>query len=150
MRKLLSLSFILVSTLAVSAQDKKAEKKPEAFDVKKLEGSWSFVSGVKAGAKSGDDLKKNEVVIKGTEMTMTISDAKFILKMTVNDKKTPVECDFEITDGPIGKGDVAKGIIELNGDELKVCYPNMGMGDRPTKFDGEKNFFFVLKKKAAK
>ena len=154
MRQLLTLSVLIVATWSVSAQDKKDEKKDdkkaEAFDAKKLEGTWTFVSGMKAGQKSGDDVKKNEVVFKGNEMTMTIGDMKFVLKMTINDKKTPIEVDFEITDGPIGKGDIAKGIIELTGDELKVCYPNMGMGDRPAKFDGEKNFFFVLKKKAAK
>ena len=93
MRSFLTLSVLFVATWSVSAQDKKDEKKDdkkaEAFDAKKLEGSWSFVSGVKAGQKSGDDVKKNEVVVKGNEMTMTISDAKFVLKMTINDKNRP-------------------------------------------------------------
>jgi uncharacterized protein (TIGR03067 family) len=47
------------------------------------------------------------------------------------------------------KGSTSKGIVELKGEELKMCYDSTGSGDRPTKFDGEKNHLFVLKKKKA-
>ena len=150
MRMLLSLSVALIATWSLSAQDKKDEKKADGFDVKKLEGTWSFVSGSKAGTKSDDKQKKTEFTVKGDEMTMSTEEGKFVFKMTVVDaKKNPAEVDFEITDGPIGKGSTTKGIVSLDGEELKICYPDMGMGDRPTKFDGDKCNLFVLKKKKA-
>lgn len=126
----------------VSADDAK-------FDPKNLEGTWTFVSGMKAGTKSSDDeLKKMTVTVKGDEMRMKSDQGEFVFKLTFDAKANPVAVDMEITDGPIGKGEKNKGIVELKGDEFKICYPGMG-GDRPAKFDGEKNHLFVLKKKKA-
>lgn len=142
MRSVLSLSVALVAAWSASAQDK-------AFDAKALEGSWSFVSGMKAGQKANEESLKGEVTVKGDTMTMKMGEGSFVFKLTFDGKKTPVEVDMEITDGPIGKGEKGKGIIELKGDELKLCYPAPGGTDRPTKFDGEKNHLFVLKKKKA-
>ncbi|MFO0938856.1 MAG: TIGR03067 domain-containing protein [Gemmataceae bacterium] len=144
MRMLLTLSLALLTGWTLSAQDKKAD-----FDLKKMEGSWSFSSGSKAGTKSDDPIKKYEVTVKGTELTLNLAETgKFIMKVTLVDgKKSPAHVDFEITEGPIGKGSVAKGIVSVDGDEMKICYPNMGEGDRPAKFDGEKNYCFILKKK---
>jgi len=71
----------------------------------------------------------------------------FVIKYTLDTKASPVTIDMEITDGPAPevKGGKAKGIVEVKGDEFKIAYEPMG-GERPTKFDGEKFYFFTLKK----
>lgn len=140
MRMVLSLAVAFAATTAFA----------EDFDAKKLEGSWTFKSGMKAGTKAADESLKGEVVIKGDVMKMPLGDMNFEFKLVIDGKKTPVEVDLEITEGPIGKGEKAKGILSLEGDELKICYPAPGSNDRPTKFDGEKNHLFVLTKKKAK
>lgn len=140
MRMVLTLAVAFAATTAYAAD----------FDAKKLEGSWTFKSGMKAGTKAADESLKGEVVIKGDVMKMPLGDMNFEFKLVIDGKKTPVEVDLEITEGPIGKGEKAKGILSLEGDELKICYPPPGTTDRPTKFDGEKNHLFVLTKKKAK
>jgi uncharacterized protein (TIGR03067 family) len=144
---LLSVAFAI--TIGV-AQDKKDEKKDDKkFDAKTLDGAWSVESGVKMGNKSGDEVKKMEISFKDSTMKMKTPDGEFVFKMKFNADKTPLEVDIEIADGPIGKGSTTKGIAELKGEELKLCYEPTGMGDRPTKFDGEKAHYFVFKKKKA-
>lgn len=140
MRMVLSLAVAFATTAAYAAD----------FDAKKLEGTWTFKSGMKAGTKAADESLKGEVVIKGDMMKMPLGDMVFDIKLVVDGKKTPVEVDLEITKGPIGEGEKRKGILSLEGDELKICYPADGSSDRPTKFDGEKNHLFVLTKKKAK
>jgi uncharacterized protein (TIGR03067 family) len=88
-----------------------------------------------------------EVSVKDSVMKMKTPDGEFVFKLTFNDKKSPVEVDIEITEGPIGKGSTTKGIVELKDDELKLCYDSSTTGDRPAKFDGEKAHYFVFKKK---
>jgi uncharacterized protein (TIGR03067 family) len=140
MRMVLSLAIAFSATTVVAAD----------FDAKKLEGTWTFKSGMKAGTKAADESLKGEVVVKGDVMKMPLGDMMFEFKLVIDGKKTPVEVDMEITEGPIGKGEKRKGILSLEGDELKICYPADGSADRPTKFDGEKNHLFVLTKKKAK
>jgi uncharacterized protein (TIGR03067 family) len=140
MRMILSLAVAFAATSAFAAD----------FDAKKLEGTWTFKSGMKAGTKAADESLKGEVVIKGDMMKMPLGDMVFDIKLVTDGKKTPVEVDLEITKGPVGEGEKRKGILSLEGDELKICYPADGSADRPTKFDGEKNHLFVLTKKKAK
>lgn len=150
MTKFLSMMAMVGLVGFATAQDKKDEKKSEEFDAKKLVGEWSIESGLKAGAKSGDEIKKMVATIdKEGVLKMKTPDGEFVFKLKFDEKKTPVEVDIEILDGPIGKGSTSKGIAELKGDEFKLCYDGTGMGDRPAKFDGEKANLFVLKKKKA-
>lgn len=136
------LSACLVSLIALSAT--LAEDKP--IDVKKLEGKWTFVSGMKNGNDAGDDMKKAEFEIAKDVMTLTNNGQTFKFKFTIDSKPSPAAIDLEITESPFGAGMKAKGIIALDGDDLKLCYIPMG-DDRPKKFDGKEAFFFVLKRK---
>lgn len=124
----------------VGADDKKE------LDVKKLEGKWSFVSGMKNGNEAGEEMKKAEIGISKDVMTMTTGMGEFKFKFTIDAKANPATIDLEITDGPVGQGSKSKGIISVDGDELKLCYDPMG-GDRPKKFDGKEAHLFVLKRK---
>jgi len=82
------------------------------------------------------------------EMKGPMGDMKFEFKYTIDAKVTPVAIDLEITEGPIGKGEKRKGILELKDDTLKLSYPPEE-GDRPAKFDDGKSHSFTLKKEKA-
>ena len=141
MRMALVLGLAAALATASRADDKK-DKAP--LDPAKLEGTWTFVSGVKNGAKASEEGLKSAVKITKDKLTMGEGDMKFEFKYTVNAKATPAEIDLEMTAGPVGAGSKAKGLIALDGDELKLCYTPE---DRPKEFSGEKAFLFVLKRK---
>jgi uncharacterized protein (TIGR03067 family) len=141
--------FMVAVGLTVSAQNApKAEAKKEdaKFDAEKLVGSWKVTGGKKAGTAVGEDAKKSVVTITKDSMTMTVGEGKFVFKYTVDAKASPVAIDIEITDGPVGKGEKTKGIIELKDGKLKLCYAAPGSTDRPAKFDDDKAFSFEMEK----
>jgi hypothetical protein len=54
---------------------------------------------------------------------------------------------MEMTESPFGAGAMAKGIIEVKGDDLKLCYTTEG--DAPKNFEakeGSNAHSFVLKR----
>jgi len=123
-----------------------AEDKP-AFDAKKLEGEWTYVSGKRAGDDANKESLQGKVTITKDMITVPAGpDMKFIMAYKVDAKTNPVSIDIEIKDGPVKEGKAA-GIIALDGDTLKLCYT--AMGKRPTKFESTKEngeFYFVLKR----
>jgi uncharacterized protein (TIGR03067 family) len=147
MKSLISASVVvLVSAWAVA--DDKADK-GAAFDAAKLVGNWDYVAGTKSGEKVEKDHLVGKVTI--TKDTITIpagQDMKFVIAYKLNTKASPVGVDMDIKDGPVKEGK-AEGIIELKGDDLKLCYVPMPGGKRPTKFESTKDngaFYFVLKR----
>ena len=131
---------LVVALGALSAAD---EKK---FDAAKVEGTWEYKSGEKNGKKVEADALKGKVKITKDMISMGEGDMHFEFKFTVDAKASPATIDMEMTKSPFGAGAKAKGIIAFDGDDIKLCYNPMEGGDRPTKFDGEKNHLFVLKK----
>ena len=145
MRTALGLGLAIVLAAPLAADDKKDDKKP-AFDAAKLVGDWEYKSGEKSGTKvEGESLKPK---IKITKETLAVGegDMLFEFKYTLDTKANPVAIDLESTKSPIAGlvGMKAKGIIAFDGDDVKLCYAPGG--DRPTKFDGAKDHYFVLKK----
>ena len=143
MRTALALGLTLALGAFTAADEKKEDKK---FDASKLEGTWEFKSGEKNGTKMAADALKGKVKITKDLISMGEGDMHFEFKYTLDAKKDPVAIDMEMTKSPFGAGAKAKGIIAFDGDDIKLCYNPMEGGDRPTKFDGEKNHLFVLKK----
>jgi uncharacterized protein (TIGR03067 family) len=137
------MAFVL-GLAAALATVSRADDKKAALDPAKLEGTWTFVSGMKNGAKASDEGLKSTVKITKDKLTMGEGDMKFEFKYSVNAKAGPAEIDLELTSGPVGAGSKAKGLVALDGDELKLCY---SPEDRPKEFSGEKAFLFVLKRK---
>lgn len=150
MKAVRALAFAVVVALVVPvvAEDKKDAK----FDAEKVVGEWTITGGKKAGKDIDDNAKKGTYSISKDKITLK-EDGKtmFVFAYTVDAKETPAAIDMEIAESAIDglKGSKAKGIIELSGDELKLAYDGSG-GERPKKFDDEKAFSFVLKKKADK
>ena len=141
------LAFAIVATVGFTAVAE--EKKDSKFDAAQLVGDWNVTGGKKMGKEIGDEGKKGIYTFTKDKITLK-DDGKVMFEFTysINAKTSPVNIELEISKSEIDglKGLKAKGIIELKDGELKLCYDGMG-GDRPTKFDDEKAFSFVLKKK---
>src|SRR6516162_6050228 len=146
---LLALGTIVFMLSALTAADEKDSDEGK-LDPAKLVGTWNYVSGEREGKKVPEEnLKKGTVEITKDTITLKSDDATFVLKYSVDAKKSPARISMEITDGPQGKGSKSEGIIALKGDELKLCYQWMG-GDAPKEFatkEDSKLHLFVLKKK---
>lgn len=150
MKFMCALAFVLVAAVGFPALAE--DKKDAKFDAEKMLGDWNVTGGKKMGKEIGDDGKKGSYTITKDKITLK-EDGKnqFVFGYTVDAKTSPANIELEILESAIDglKGLKAKGIVELKDGELKLCYDGMG-GDRPTKFDDEKAFSFVLKKKEAK
>ena len=135
---------LVVALGALSAADDTKDK--AAFDPARLVGTWEFKSGEKNGQKASEDGLKPKV--KVTKETITIGEGEmlFEFKYTVDAKASPATIDMEMTKSPFGPGAKAKGIVGFDGDDWKLCYNATEGGERPTKFDGAKAHYFVLKK----
>jgi uncharacterized protein (TIGR03067 family) len=143
---LLALGVAVVVLSPLTAADKDEAK----LDPAKLVGIWSYVSGEEDGKKkTADDLKGGTVEITKETISLKSDEATYVIKYTLDTKKSPVRISMEITKGPQGEGQKAEGIIELKDDQLKICYAPMG-GEAPKEFsakEGSKLHLFVLKKK---
>jgi uncharacterized protein (TIGR03067 family) len=141
---LLGLIALLALCVPAGAEDK------AKLDPAKLVGTWNYVSAVKDGKKVPEDnLKKGVVEITKDNITLKSEDGNFVIKYKLDPDTKPCGLKMEITDGPGGVGSKANGIIALDGDDLKICYPPMG-GDAPTDFtskEGSGRHLFVLKRK---
>ena len=143
--RVLVLGVVFAAATQATADDKKADK----LDPAKMVGTYSFVSGVKDGEKSpSDNVKALTMTFTKDTMSMKSPDGEFKFKYTVDASKSPAAIDLEITDGPVGKGSKAKGIVSMEGGTVKLAYHPMD-GDRPKDFDAKKGtgqHSFTLKK----
>jgi uncharacterized protein (TIGR03067 family) len=124
------------------------QDKEGKFDAAKLVGTWNYVSGVKDGEKVEQDRLKSLTVVITKETITLKGDMTFVIKYTLDTKKTPVGVAMTITESPFGAGATAEGIIAVSGDELKFCYAPMG-GGVPKAFEakeGSRHHLFVLKR----
>ena len=133
------------------AVDAQAEK--SKFNENQILGTWKYISGEKNGAKLNEEhFEGQEVVITQETITLKSSEFTFVLDYEFTEHKQPQTVKLTILESPFGTGQKTNGIIELNGDTLKLCYPPMG-GDSPAKFDGKagtEQHNFVLKREAQK
>jgi uncharacterized protein (TIGR03067 family) len=124
------------------------DRQPAKLDPDKLVGKWNYVSGVKDGAKvDADNLKKQTVTFTKDKITLK-GDDTFVMKYDLDTAKKPVGIKLEMLESPFGPGAKAAGIIELTGDDMRLCYAPMGE-DAPKTFDakeGSKVHLFVLKR----
>lgn len=146
MRTLGTLGLALLLATAAPAEDKKGGK----FDPKALEGNWTYVSGQKSGEKSPEEALKGKVAITKDAITLTGGDARFVIAYKLDTAQSPVTIDMEMKESPFGAGAKAIGIIEVKGDELKLCYVTPdGGAKRPTRFESTKDnsaHLYVLKR----
>jgi uncharacterized protein (TIGR03067 family) len=127
-----------------------AEDKPK-FDAAKLEGKWKFTAGTKSGNKVDAKALESEVTITKDSFTIKGDDGTHVMTFKIDDSKSPMQIDMVGKEGP-AKDFKAEGIIELDGDTLKLAYgtniPGLE-GKRPAKFEStadNKALYFVMKR----
>src|SRR5437868_3285620 len=87
------LPFVAVCLLAAADSPKSA--------LKKLEGTYTMVSGEKEGKKLSEDVvKAASLVIKGNKHTVHVGDDTIVGTHKVNAAKTPHTIDATDTEGP--------------------------------------------------
>src|SRR5262249_28992962 len=127
-----------------------AGEKP-SLDPEKLVGKWQYVSGEKSGEKVDLKMIKDQAITV-TKDTWTLQGKdvkeKFVMKYELNTKKSPATIKLTMTESPFGAGAVSHGIVEVKGDELRLCYATEG-DTAPKEFktkEGDKNHLFVMKR----
>jgi uncharacterized protein (TIGR03067 family) len=142
-----AISFLGAATFVLAGSIMAADDK-DKFDAGKMVGTWTYVSGEKNGTKvDPETLKGGTVKITKETITLESPQGKFVIKYTLDTKNSPVSLAMEMTESPFGAGAMAKGIIDVKGEELKLCYATEG--DAPKKFEtkeGSNSHLFVLKK----
>ncbi|MFO0970594.1 MAG: hypothetical protein U0793_34045 [Gemmataceae bacterium] len=73
------------------------------------------------------------MTIDAESFVLKSDEAEFVMKYTIDAKKDPVQISFEITKSLFGPAK-ANGIIQVSGDEFKLCYAVEG-GKAPAKFE---------------
>lgn len=127
----------------------------ENEELKKLNGTWGFVSVVDNGKAIPADK------IKGSKIIFTEDKANWLLPASAPEKlqetglaikldpsKTPKVIDVTLTTGP-KKDQTSKCIYQLDGDTLKICFVDDGKNDYPTVFEskeGSKITLWTLKR----
>lgn len=117
------------------------------FDASKLEGKWKFTEGWKFGTKSTAEAIGGEVTITKDTITIKGGDMTHVMAYKLNAKASPVAITLTGKEGP-SKDFVSEGIIQVTGDEIKLCYA-MPKEERPKKFESPKDskiLYFTLKK----
>jgi uncharacterized protein (TIGR03067 family) len=119
----------LAALIVVAPRLLAAEDKVEG-DLKKLQGTWTSVSGDGSG--------KITYTIQGKKFKLEAPSRSYEMTLILDEKAKPDKTiDFQIDEGPEdAKGKTSKGIYKLEGDD-KFIYCFAPMGDRPTKFETE-------------
>jgi uncharacterized protein (TIGR03067 family) len=114
-------------------------------------GDWTIVAGERAGEKEPEERIKGTAV-HSTADTITVTDKNdketYVATYKIDLGKKPHPILMTAKNGP-DKGQTARGIIQLQGDTLKLCYAvpgNPAPADFATK-KGENQLLFVMKKR---
>jgi uncharacterized protein (TIGR03067 family) len=132
-----------VGLLALSLR---AEEKAVKLDAKSLEGKWTITKGEHDGkALPPDHFTGSVVTFTKTKIFGTDKNTKefFSADYTVDTSSTPAAIKMTAIAPKKEKSD---GIIEMNGDTVRLCYALPG-GETPKKFEaGVKQNCFTLKR----
>jgi uncharacterized protein (TIGR03067 family) len=138
------LALILVGLQAARVDEKKADDKGAAL---KVAGTYMVVAGEKDGKKEPDERVKGTVVRFTDDMVIvTDKDKKetFTATYKITGTKSPYALTMTSKDDA-AKGETARGLIEREGDQLRLIYALPG-GEAPTEFKTkDKQLMFVLK-----
>jgi len=120
----MSKSLLLVPVLVLVA----AADSPKG-DLKKLQGTWSLVSGQNDGNKiPEDDAKAISLEIKGDKYLVKVRDESIEGTLKLDPTQKPKTIDAARADG-----ETLHGIYELKDDEFRVSLASAGQ-DRPKDF----------------
>ena len=154
------IGFTMAALLATAAQGQVIKTTagtatPAPAKANEFEGAYTITAGEEAGKASPEEhIKDTSVRITGDTIVVADKDDKELYvakyKLGESEKGKPISITMTETGGPRGrKGAKAVGIIEKDGDTVKLCYCYEG-GIVPTQFKttaGEKQLCFTMKKK---
>ena len=149
MRTAIGLGMTLFLATATMGQDTKtALSKTNEF-----EGAYTITAGEDNGKPAPEEhIKGTSVRITGDTIVVADKDDKelYVSKYVLDTTKKPASITMTETGGPRGrKGQKAQGIIERDGDTIRLCYAYES-GIVPTQFKttaGEKQLCFTMKRK---
>lgn len=110
-------------------------------ELKAMAGTWRPISTENNGNKAPEEILKEIRWARDADGKWAMQrDDKTVLEWTVKKidaTKKPKTIDLEVTFGS-HKGQIYRGIYELNGDTLRVCLAQPERTERPTEFSGRK------------
>lgn len=116
-------------------------------ELKAMTGTWKPVSAENNGFPSAEGDLRGTRWVRDADGTWAFRrDDKTILTWKVkaiDAAKRPKAIDIEVADGP-HKGTVYKGIYDLDGDTLRICFALPDRAERPTEFKAGKGSVCAL------
>jgi uncharacterized protein (TIGR03067 family) len=126
-------SFLII--LAVASTGLCADPKPAKDS---LNGAWTLASGVMAGEKMSDEVRKSvHLMLRNGKYAAKVGEDTDQGTYTVDKSKTPATMTLVGTNGP-NKGKTMLAIFELDNGTLKVCYDMSGKAF-PSDFESKKD-----------
>lgn len=115
-------------------------------DYKAIQGTWKVISAEDSGRKTPADVIQNvELIITKDRITYKFGEKNTEWSYRLDPTKQPKWIDL------IEADETTLGIYELEGDNLKICYPEARNGERSTAFeskaDSVNDVFIILKRK---
>jgi uncharacterized protein (TIGR03067 family) len=127
--------------LLLGADDKAKKADP-------LSGTWK-VSSLVAGGEEREQAKGSVYTFKDGTLTMKGMRGERKSTYKLDASKKPATIDMTAKGGQ-RDGMTTKGIFEVKGDELKLCFDFMGGDERPKMFDGSNGSMVLVTLKREK
>jgi len=133
---------ILAAELLAAAQDSGSKPEPP-----RLEGVYTIVKGERDGRPiSDEEIRGTQVVFKDNKIVSTGKDKKHLYAARYEFEGDARPARILMTGLEPREGERAVGLVELQGDTLKLCY-NLPGGRPPRDFHaGDKQQCFILKR----
>jgi uncharacterized protein (TIGR03067 family) len=117
-------------------------------ELARLDGAWQVVGHETEGKATNEEYwRKIQFVFKGNQLTFKGDDilSKKVAKITlvIDPSTTPRVIDLRIVEGEF-KGTTLEGVYELKGDDLKICFRNDAMKNRPNDFSTKQDANLAL------
>lgn len=126
--------FLLVIVLLGLISGAGPAKDDVKIDIEKFAGTWKVVLAEEGGMKSPDEaIKAAKMIITHEEITLKFRDETRVSTYKLDSTKNPKWCDITDSDH------TALGIYHLEGDQLKICLPQVGEKGRSTAFESKPN-----------
>ena len=120
----------------------KPARRVSYFRPTKLDGKWKVVSGAYVGKKLTPAQLPIPTSVTPDKIELAVGGKDIVMRYKLDLSKRPVEIDLKFIEGKEKNLD-CKGIVDFNGDTVKLCYQSTG-GARPKKYVSSPNDGNVL------